>query len=196
MLFNRSTFFALAFAPRRIIATSPSSSTTTKQQTARSMTATTTTAPTTPLTLEEHSPSYASLLDKLRTITHLNHASSVLNYDRQVFMSQTDKTSAARGKQMATLATILHEKSTDPEIGTLIEKAMEDLTDLSVSCESDDSKKVDEEDLKTAKRILELEKRDYKKRICIPSELAARKAKLEASANHAWVQVCVLVVFM
>ena len=186
MLFSRSTSFALAFAPRRIIATS--SSATTKQQTARSMTATTT-APTTPLTLEEHSPSYASLLDKLRTITHLNHASSVLNYDRQVFMSQTDKTSAARGKQMATLATILHEKSTDPEIGTLIEKAMEDLNELNASC--DDDKKIDEEDLKTAKRILELEKHDYNKRICIPSELAARKAKLEASANHAWVQVCV-----
>ena len=90
---------------------------------------------------------------------------------------------------MATLATILHEKSTDPEIGTLIEKAMEDLNELSASCEDD--KKVDEEDLKTAKRILDLEKRDYNKRICIPSELAARKAKLEASANHAWVQVCV-----
>jgi len=187
MLSIRSASFALAFAPRRIIA---STSSTTKQQTARSMTATTTTVPsTTPLTLEEHSPSYASLLDKLRTITHLNHASSVLNYDRQVFMSQTDKTSAARGKQMATLATILHEKSTDPEIGTLIEKAMEDLNELTTSC--DDEKKVNEEDLKTAKRILELEKRDYDKRICIPSELAARKAKLEASANHAWVQVCV-----
>ena len=159
------------------------------------MTATGTTVPsTTPLTLEEHSPSYASLLDKLRTITHLNHASSVLNYDRQVFMSQTDKTSSARGKQMATLATILHEKSTDPEIGTLIEKAMEDLNELTTSC--DDDKKVNEEDMKTAKRILELEKRDYNKRICIPSELAARKAKLEASANHAWVQVCVCVVFV
>ena len=191
MLFSRSTYFALAFAPRRIIATSSSA---TKQTTARSMTATTTAVPSTPLTLEEHSPSYASLLDKLRTITHLNHASSVLNYDRQVFMSQTDKTSAARGKQMATLATILHEKSTDPEIGKLIEKAMEDLNDLSASCESD--KKVNEEDLATAKRILELEKRDYNKRICIPSELAARKAKLEASANHAWVQVCVLLMFM
>ena len=195
MLSIRSASFALAFAPRRIIASSASAAT--KRQTARSMTATGTTVPsTTPLTLEEHSPSYASLLDKLRTITHLNHASSVLNYDRQVFMSQTDKTSAARGKQMATLATILHEKSTDPEIGTLIEKAMEDLNELSASCESDDEKKVNEEDLATAKRILELEKRDYNKRICIPSELAARKAKLEASANHAWVQVCVLLMFM
>jgi len=40
----------------------------------------------------------------------------------------------------------------------------------------------------TARRILELEKEAYQKQICIPSELAARKAELESSANFAWVK--------
>lgn len=179
MLNSRSTFFVAAFAPRAIFATKK-----VQQTTARSMTATATTA-STPLTLEEHSPSYKSLLEKLQTITHLNHASAVLNYDRQVFMTQTAEASTARGKQMAVMATITHEKSTDPEIGMLIEQAMKDLDELSISCAQDGGDK--NEELATAKRILELEKNDYNKRICIPAELAARKAKLEAAANHAWV---------
>jgi carboxypeptidase Taq len=137
-----------------------------------------------PLTLEEYSSSYKELLDKLRTITHLNHASSVLNYDRSVFMSSSERTSVARGKQLAVLATISHEKATDPELGKLIDQATKDLQELSSTC-SDDS---NNEDLITAKRILELEKRSFTKSTCIPVELAAHKASLEASAYSAWVK--------
>lgn len=86
---------------------------------------------------------------------------------------------------MAVLATIAHEKSTDPEIGELLEKATKDMLELSASCAGDDSEELD---LTEAKRILELEKAAYKKRTCIPSEMAARKAELEASANYAWVK--------
>ena len=92
---------------------------------------------------------------------------------------------------MAVLATITHEKSTDPEIGKLIDKAMSDLNELSTSCEEEANGegvgKVSSEELTNAKRILELEKAEYTKRVCIPSELAGRKAKLEAAANQAWV---------
>ena len=118
-------------------------------------------------------------------------------------MAQSDRASLARGKQMAVLATITHEKSTDTEIGTLIDKAMEDLNELSSSTSSSScdeeainngkdggggNVKISNEELTTAKRILELEKAEYTKRVCIPSELAGRKAKLEAAANQAWVQ--------
>lgn len=84
---------------------------------------------------------------------------------------------------MAALATIMHERSTDPELGMLIEKAKKDLEELSsMTCgEGGES-----EDLITARRILELEGAEYEKRICVPSELAARKAQLESAANHAW----------
>eukprot|EP00584_Thalassiosira_punctigera_P006763 CAMPEP_0172542032 /NCGR_PEP_ID=MMETSP1067-20121228/12723_1 /TAXON_ID=265564 ORGANISM="Thalassiosira punctigera, Strain Tpunct2005C2" /NCGR_SAMPLE_ID=MMETSP1067 /ASSEMBLY_ACC=CAM_ASM_000444 /LENGTH=538 /DNA_ID=CAMNT_0013328191 /DNA_START=106 /DNA_END=1722 /DNA_ORIENTATION=+ len=132
------------------------------------------------LTAEELSPSYALLLSKLRAVTHLERASSVLNYDRQVFMPSNDRNSAARGKQMATLASIAHERATDPVIGELLEKAAKELEGSGEpgSC-------IDWGD---AKRVLELEREAYDKRTCIPSELAARKAELEASANHAWVK--------
>lgn len=136
--------------------------------------------------LEDHSPSYKLLLDKLRTIAHLNNAASVLNYDRQVFMpSKSDKASAARGRQLAALATISHEMSTDPRIGTLIEDATRDLAAIGLPKSGEDGVG----SLGTAKRILELEGEAYKKRVCIPAELAARKAELEAAANHAWVKV-------
>ena len=92
---------------------------------------------------------------------------------------------------MAVLASITHEKGIDPEIGTLIEKAMADME----SCAATADKDTEIEDLATAKRVLELEKEAYQKRVCIPSELAARKAQLEASANHAWVKVRRICVF-
>lgn len=86
---------------------------------------------------------------------------------------------------MAVLATITHERGVDPEIGELIEKATKDMEELLTTyCGAD----AENNDLATAKRILELEKEAYQKRVCIPSELAARKAQLEASANHAWVK--------
>ena len=101
-------------------------------------------------------------------------------------MPTTDRSSMARGKQLAVLATIAHEKATAPEIGELIEKAVQDMNELCASCGEGVNQN---DDLTTARRILELEKEAYQKQICIPSELAARKAELEASANHAWFKV-------
>lgn len=148
------------------------------------MTATTTTA-----TFEEVSSSYKSLLSKLRTITHVNHAASVLNYDRQVFMAQSDRSAASRGKQMAALASVAHEKSTSKELGELIDKSLKELNELLADGGGGDGGKCGSEDLMTAKRLLELEEDAYRKATCIPMELAGRKAQLEASANHAWVKV-------
>jgi carboxypeptidase Taq len=136
------------------------------------------------INFEEHSKSYNELLVRLREITHLNHASAVLNYDRQVFMPQNDRTSASRGKQLAVLATIAHKQATDPTIGKLIDAATVDLNELLKSS----GEEVINASLATVKRVLELEKDLYNKEICIPTELAARKAALEASANHAWVK--------
>ena len=98
-------------------------------------------------------------------------------------MSSSERTSVARGKQLAVLATIAHEKATDPQLGKLIDQATADLQDLSSTCSNAQS-----ENLTTAKRILELEKKSYTKSTCIPVELAAHKAALEASAYSAWVK--------
>lgn len=153
--------------------------------------ATTNTAATTPVaaTLEDHSPSYKLLLEKLRTITHLERASAVLNYDRQIFMPQTDASAAQRGKQLAVLATISHEKSIDPEIGSLLEQSAQDLEEWSSLLKgSNDCSVESHEAIHSARRLLELETKSYKKATCIPSSLAARKAELESSAYAAWVK--------
>ncbi|KAL7465021.1 hypothetical protein ACHAXS_005357 [Conticribra weissflogii] len=140
-------------------------------------------------TLEEHSPSYKLLLDKLRTITHLERASAVLNYDRQVFMPQADDSAAQRGKQLAVLATISHEKATDPEIGSLLEKSAHDLEEWSsLLLEDGEESEAAKEAVKSARRLLELETKSYKKTTCLPSSIAARKAELQSSAYSSWVK--------
>ena len=176
--------FISAFVAQRSFASTTTATTTAAQMTATTNAAVDCAAST--LKFEEHSKSYSDLLERLREITHLNHASAVLNYDRQVFMPQSDQTSASRGKQMAVLATIAHEKATDPKIGDLIDAATKDLNEL--LAKSEEGEVVDASSLVTAQRVLELEKDSYTKTTCIPKEMAARKAALEASANHAWVK--------
>ncbi len=132
--------------------------------------------------LEEISPSYKSLLEKLQTLTHLNRVSAVLNYDRMVFMPQSNEnTSKSRGAQFSALASILHEKATDPSIGELLEASQSDLQSLLK--ESTEEFKWNDE-----KRILELAKKSYDRKVLIPASLEARRAALSSSANFAWVK--------
>ena len=145
---------------------------------ARKMSAATLSEPSTAIKFADESAAFKELTKALEEITHLNHASAVLSYDRQVFMPTTERTSTARGKQLAVLATIAHEKSVDPRIGELLAASAKDLE----ACDKEI------EDLDDAKRILELESADYQKRTCLSKELAARKAELEASAYSAWVK--------
>jgi carboxypeptidase Taq len=104
-------------------------------------------------------------------------------------MPQAKESSLNRGKQLAVLAAIAHEKATDGEIGILLEKALKDWEEVvarqqDVEVDANDNS----DDMATVKRILELESDSYKKATCIPTELAARKAELEASAYSAWVK--------
>jgi carboxypeptidase Taq len=78
------------------------------------------------------------------------------------------------------LATIAHEKATDPELGRLIDQSIRDLQELTSTS--------DNGELVAAQRLLELERKSYRKATCLPVELAAHKAALEASAYSAWVK--------
>jgi len=100
-------------------------------------------------------------------------------------MPSADRSSVARGKQLAVLATIAHEKATDPQLGRLIEESTKDLQEYMSTCSTATDNR---EDLQTAQRLLELEKKSYAKSTCIPVTLAAHKAALEASAYSAWVK--------
>lgn len=132
---------------------------------------------TTKITLEEVSPSYKQLLEKLRTLTQLKRVSGLLDYDQMVMMPQSDDTAQQRGLQQSALATIIHEKATEPVIRELYEQSLKDLDTI------DDNihKNRDE-------RILKLAKKSYEKKILIPSSLEAKRAQLSSSAYSTWVK--------
>jgi carboxypeptidase Taq len=135
-----------------------STATTTKEDTATSTSTST------------GSTAYQELVSKLETITQLSRVSAVLGYDQQVFMPSS--ASAERGAQMAALATVLHDKRTDPALLELMKQALTEVP------ESDTD----------AHRLLQLERKAFLENERVPAELAAKAASLSASAYAQWIQ--------
>jgi carboxypeptidase Taq len=125
-----------------------------------------TTTSTTTTTTNHGDDTYQELVRKLQEITQLQQIQSVLNYDQLVFMPST--ASAERGQQLGVLASILHEKKTDPSLLQSLENANPPTKD--------------------AKRLIEMEKKQYKQNQQIPSSLAGKAAALSSSAYSDWVQ--------
>ena len=115
--------------------------------------------------------SYDELVEILQGITHLSRVSAVLGYDQMVFMPQTDAASAARGKQSAALAAVIHEKSIDPKIG-----------DLLTAIEKSDNSISSEEEA----RVVQLARKAYDKKTKIPTALASKSASVSAEAYNVW----------
>ena len=126
--------------------------------------------------LEDVSPSYKELIEKLKVVTQLRRASAVLDYDRMVLMPSSDDAAAARGAQQSALAAIIHEKATCKSIPELVAKAEADVD------------KNEGLEMKDELRILELAKKSYEKNERIPAELEAKRAALASSAYTAWVK--------
>jgi carboxypeptidase Taq len=116
------------------------------------------------------SDAYQQLLQELDSIKQLSRAASVLEYDKMVFMPMNEHSSMERGKQSAALASVIHEKSIQPKIGELLDEAQTVVTDPE------------------QKRVVELARKEYEKKIRIPTELAARKAQLKSKAYKAWTE--------
>ena len=114
---------------------------------------------------------YDTLTAKLKTITQLKRAKSVLEYDRLVFMPQAGASSKERGAQLAALAELIHEKETDPALGELIQQAEQE-----PRSDSDEM------------RLLELTKKDYEQNARISPELAGKVASLQTEAYSKWVE--------
>jgi carboxypeptidase Taq len=116
------------------------------------------------------STAYQKLVTKLETITQLSRASAVLGYDQLVFMPST--AAAERGAQLGALASVIHEKQTDPELLQLMDLALQEL---------------DKDTEKDALRLLELERKAFLENERVPAALAAKAAALSASAYQDWV---------
>ena len=128
---------------------------------------------------ESISKSYGELLTKLQTITQIERAKAVLEYDQMCFMPHSDSTSVERGAQLAALAGVIHEKKTDKKLLELIEASIKDL-----EAANEESK----EELDDARILLQLEKKSFMENERIPTALASKVAELSARAHTAWVK--------
>ena len=95
-------------------------------------------------------------------------------------MPQSDGTAKQRGLQQSALASIIHEKATEPSIQKLIEDSLSDLDGLAQSSNGDD--------YKDERRILQLAKKSYEKKVLIPPSLEAKRAELSSAAYSTWVK--------
>jgi carboxypeptidase Taq len=112
------------------------------------------------------------LKGRLHEISDLRSANSVLSWDQATYMP--DGGADARGRQMAMLSRLAHERSVAPAIGKLIEALVRYGEGL--PGDSDDA------------RLIRVTQRDYERAIKVPAEYVAR-ANAHASASYqAWTQ--------
>ncbi len=110
------------------------------------------------------------LKNKLHEVNDLNMVSALLNWDQSTYMPPGG--AAARGRQMATIGRLAHEKFTDPEIG----KLLDDLRPFeeSLPYDSDDAS------------LIRVTRRSYEKSTKIPAKLVSEFSAHRAGAYQAW----------
>jgi carboxypeptidase Taq len=104
------------------------------------------------------------------TITDLNSAGAVLNWDRETYMPVGG--AEARGNSLATIGRLVHEMGTDKKVGKLLDEleswAKEQDPD------SDDA------------RLIKVTRRAYDKAVKVPGEMVVEQAQMSNAANMAW----------
>ena len=112
------------------------------------------------------------LKDRLREVYDLNSAAAVLSWDQATYMPPGG--AAARGRQMAVLATLAQEKFTDPAIGKLLD-ALQSYAE-SQSYDSDDA------------ALIRKARRDYEKKIKVPTKWVTKFSAHTAEIYQAWTE--------
>ncbi|MHB8778645.1 MAG: carboxypeptidase M32 [Anaerolineales bacterium] len=110
------------------------------------------------------------LKEILGEVSDLNHAASVLGWDEQVNMPPGG--SEARGRQLATLGKISHEKSTSQEVGKLLDELKSEIA----GSDSDDA------------ALIRVAARNYDKTMRVPASFVAEQAMVSSKAFEAWVE--------
>ncbi len=107
---------------------------------------------------------------RLTEIDDLNSAVALLNWDQSTYMPPGG--ASARGRQMATLSRLAHEKMTDPEIGRLLDTLEPVTADLPY--ESD------------AASLVRITRQDFERATRIPPQLMSQFAEHSAAAYQVW----------
>jgi carboxypeptidase Taq len=112
----------------------------------------------------------AELRRRLREISDLNAASSLLEWDHATYMPMGG--AAARARQGAMLRTLAHERSIDPALGKLIDELAGYADGL--PRDSDDAS------------LIRVAERDFAKAVKLPAEYVTRASELGATAYDTW----------
>ncbi len=114
---------------------------------------------------------YGQLVKQLEEISRLGGIRGILHWDQEVILPEGGH--GARSKQMSALAGVIHEKSTDPDLGRLIDSlhaSDQDLFDANQRC-----------NLREAKRDFDMETK-------VPRELVQEISELESRGHHVWIK--------
>lgn len=117
-------------------------------------------------------PKFTELKNRLTQIRDIKAAAAVLSWDQSTYMPPGGI--AARGRQMATLRQIAHEKFTDPSIGELLEELSD--YENSLSYESFEAS------------LIRITRRDYQRAICVPADFMAKLSAHQSASYEAWTQ--------
>jgi carboxypeptidase Taq len=115
---------------------------------------------------------YAELVRRSKELGVLNSCAGVLSWDQHTYMPT--RGAGLRGEQMAFLASLSHQKFTDPKVGELL--AAVEGSDLVKDAESD-----------AAANVREL-RRAFDRATKLPESLVAELARVTTQAQQAWEQ--------
>lgn len=112
----------------------------------------------------------AELKRRLTEISDLQSAAALLNWDQNTYMPPGG--GAARGRQMATLGRLAHDKLTDPQLGRLLDELAPYAAELPY--EDDDA------------GLLRTARRDFERATQVPSDLMAKVYSHGAETYQVW----------
>jgi carboxypeptidase Taq len=112
------------------------------------------------------------LKTRLMEINDLNQAESVLSWDQNTYMPPGG--AVARGRQLATLSRLAHEKFTHPEIGRLLN----DLHDFEESQPYDSYEA----------SLIRITRRDYERAVKVPSSFVAKLTEHASTTFQVWTE--------
>jgi carboxypeptidase Taq len=110
------------------------------------------------------------LKEILGEVADLNAAISLLGWDQQTYMPAGG--SQARGRQLATVGKLAHQKATSPRVGELLQVLKEEFE--GADQDSDQA------------ALVRVAARDYDKAVRVPSEFVAEQAVATTAAFEAW----------
>jgi carboxypeptidase Taq len=112
------------------------------------------------------------LKTRLLEVNDLNSANALLSWDQTTYMPPGGAN--ARGRQMATLGRLAHEKFTDPAIGKLLDELRP--YEKNLPYDSDDAS------------LIRVTRREYERNVKIPAEFVARLNEHQAESYQVWTE--------